>query len=182
MFNEDILRSIVNFYIDSLDYNGILVSEISRTCNTSEEELLNQLSSLIIDGLVTLTFSSVFLNPHIKAFPDLETHEQVKKLKSESFDGICAYPTAECLKKFKKANKHRGKPYSRRLFLGEPQFEPVYFDLTILEKYLNDPRYVVQNDDYSGSIYSKDEYDMELGEGFFLDTFGPGPRQSRFRI
>ncbi|AHF11217.1 MULTISPECIES: hypothetical protein [Dehalobacter] len=170
MLYEGTLRSIVDFYIDSLDYNGIPVSQILRTSDTSE--ILNQLSSLILDGLVTLTFSTVFLNPHIKAFPDLEPQEQIKKLMSESLDGICAYPTAKCLKEFKKASKYRGKPYSRRLFLGEPQFEPVYFDLTILEKYLNDPRYVVQNDDYSGSIHSMDEYDKELGEGFFLDTFG----------
>jgi hypothetical protein len=44
------------------------------------------------------------------------------------------------------------KCYSRRLESGESELTPVFFNLDILESYINDPRYEVHFDDYSGRL------------------------------
>ena len=73
-------------------------------------------------------------------------------------------------------SQYEGRPFSRRLALGEGQLEPVFFDLAVLEIYSADPRYHFQWSDYNGYIglTEKHHADADPADDSFLQTFGLG--------
>lgn len=178
MDNEDLLEKITHevfmFYSKSSDFNGISFNNLKRIINISKSELNNNLIELLKQDQITFTFPSVFINPHIKAFKDLSIEKQLELIESESLESTCIYPSPHFLKRFGNLNHLDDSPYTKRLFFGEPQFEPVYFDMSVLERFFNDPRYQVHNDDYSGNIYVKDGYSesVEDKDRINLQTFG----------
>lgn len=181
-----ILREITDFYIGSHDFNGIPITELLRELQFSWPELLDSLIELLKGDKITLTFSSVVANPHIKAFQDLPTSEQVQKLQCEGPEGICAYPTTSVIQSVVDVTTYRDRPFTKRLLLGEPQLEPVYFDLTVLERYYADPRYHFQFWDYGGSISISDPHyeSQETAERdkVLLQTFGLGYDSNKNRV
>ncbi|MDF2605826.1 MAG: hypothetical protein K0S34_16 [Bacillales bacterium] len=171
---ENISHEISMFYSKSSDFNGISFNNLIEIINISKTELKKILIELLKQNQITFTFSSVFLNPHIKAFKDLPIEKQLELLETESLEGVCIYPSPHFLERFIHLAHLEDSPYTKRLFFGEPQFEPVYFDMSVLERFFNDPRYQVHNDDYSGSIYVKDGYEETMTEKdeINLQTFG----------
>lgn len=139
---DTILTEITDFYIRSHDFNGILVERLGKELNLSWTDLQALLSELITKQKITLTFGGLVGNPHIKRFRDLPVGEQVKNLQSEAPNTMCAYPTSSVIQSVVDVNTYNDKSFTKRLLLGEPQLEPVYFDLTVLEKYYADPRYL----------------------------------------
>jgi len=182
---DRILDEIVGFYVQSKDFNGIPLDELPHRLRCSWPDLLAPLVQLIKAKKVTLTFSSVFVNPHIKAFPDLSPSQQIQKLKSEGPVGICAYPTASVIQSAVNVAQYEDRPFTKRLVLGEPQLLPLYFDLTVLERYYADPRYQFEFRDYYGSISISDLYyeseSLPQRDKVFLKTFGLGydPQDNR---
>lgn len=176
--NEELLEHVTNkicmFYIKSADFNGISFNNLKEIIEVSGIELKKILIELLKQNQITLTFSSFFLNPHIKAFRDFSLEKQLELLETESLEGICIYPSPHYLSSFTQLGHLDNSPYTKRLFFGEPQFEPVYFDMVVLERFFNDPRYYVHNDDYSGSIHVKDEFTETMSEKEVvnLQTFG----------
>jgi hypothetical protein len=70
--------------------------------------------------------------------------------------------------------KYKGRPFTLRLALGEPQLAYAVFDLAVLELYRNDPRYYYHSDDVSGriSIQSKHVKDLARPDQVLLESFG----------
>ena len=117
-------------------------------------------------------------NPHIKRFPDRSIEEQVKYLQSiklitgqaiaitndgnielnhpiRTFEGgeICAYPTEKIILGATDTIKFSDRPFTKMVLLGSPQVYPtVFFEMKVLERYYNDPRYIVESADYRGQI------------------------------
>lgn len=186
MQSNTILKDITDFYIGSRDFNGMPVTELLGRQGLPWPELQDSLIQLIKDEKITLTFSSIFINPHIKAFPDLSPSEQIKKLKSKKSESMCAYPTASVIQSVVDVTEYNDRPFTKRLLLGEPQLLPIYFDLTVLERYYEDPRYKFRFYDYGGSISISDSYyaseDIAERDKVFLKTFGLGYDSKKNRV
>src|SRR6266487_5104260 len=91
-----LLEKVTDFYIQSGDFNGIPVRQISvRQKKPVLENLKTLFCSLIQQDKISLVFGDRHPNPHVRAFPD-ETHEiQLEKLQNiDLFMQACVYPTA----------------------------------------------------------------------------------------
>lgn len=118
-------------------------------------------------------------NPHIiylRTFPiqpQLECLEAAKELKTEihrlgDFEWesentetpTCVYPSQSYLQ----ANRNvSGMPiFTRLLAWGEPQLTPCYFDMEVLQRYYDDPRFLFFFKDYSGRISYRERMELLL--------------------
>lgn len=181
-----VLDEVADFFVKSNDFNGVPASQLGKNLGLSKRDLIKQLGRLVEDGQVTLAFSSVFVNPHIKAFTDLSVNDQLEKLASEDLSTICAYPTASVIQPLADMEALTGCPFSRRLQLAEPQLVPLFFEMAAFERYFDDPRYAVDFIDYSGSISIKTEHydsaDTVERDKVFLQTFGLGYDETGSRV
>lgn len=105
----------------------------------------------------------------------------------ESTESICAYPTTAVLQAVVDLTEYNDRPFAKRLALGEPQLlPPLYFDLTVLETYYNDPRYHFEFYDYGGSIgISSEHYESEdtaEKDKVVLQRFGLGYDEKGNRV
>ena len=75
-------------------------------------------------------------------------------------------------------SKYNNCPFTKRLWLVEPQLRSVYFDLPVLERYYRDARYKFDFHDCSGKISVKSEHyntdTIKEKDQVFLQTFGIG--------
>jgi hypothetical protein len=163
---------IFNFYINSHDFNGITLQSLEEKFKSIE--LKSIISDLILEGTVTIETD---INPHIKRFTEPLAGNQLDKIETVS-NIICVYPSPSYLIKNVDPNKFGNCPFKRELLLGEGHLESRFFDLSVLDYYFNDPRYMVSNFDYHGSISIKDEFyldeEMQEMDKISLQTFGLG--------
>lgn len=166
----------MRFYVESHDFNGIPASELSRIFNLTDQQLADDLSSLVKQGQVSIVFGDIHPNPHIRAFPDELMDSQLAKLRTGLLTQACVYPVSKHLQTSIDYHKYEGKPYTLALALGAPQLDFKAFDLSVLEYYRNDPRYYYETDDINGSISVSDSYfeskEMAQSDQVVLQTFG----------
>ncbi len=67
---------------------------------------------------------------------------------------------------------YQNKPYELALALGSPQVIHRSFDLSVLEYYRNDPRYIYKNDDVRGRISYNNADDLSERDRVVLEMFG----------
>lgn len=155
---------------------------------------IDLIKELVVDNKITIQSST---NPHIIGFQKYPVDIQIKilddakktkvtkrKMGAITFASentefpICLYPTKKILKTKRDLTKIRDYPYSLQLSLSEPQLKPVYFEIEVLDRYFNDPRYDFKFEDYSGRIsYNYDENDNPIvreKDKVFIKTFGLG--------
>lgn len=145
---EKLLKEITDYYLTSLDYNGLPVYAIEN-CDI---ELLCQ---LIEENHIEVLSSDDVLNPHIKAFDshhDIST--QIERLLSNS-DHCVLYPSSQTLSTI---DIDYSVPYTAQMRKGTKQFEIVYFDIEILERYANNPIFFIADSGYRGMICPEDKY------------------------
>ncbi len=178
VLEEDIFYQISEYYIHSMDFNGVLAVNLSDNGNLNPIKLKEILTKLVYEKKITLTFTSISENPHIKRFPDLPIEEQIKHLNSESLNEICVYPSSNILVDEFDSSKYDDCPFSKLLFLGNPQLKAYFFDITVLESYYQDPRYLITNHEYRGSISITNKYyeseEMPEKDKIVLEHFGIG--------
>ncbi len=174
---DELSKTISEFYINSGDFNGYPLNSIVRSVGDLDKARL-LVRNMIQDGLINCAFYSVSLNPHIKRMPDLSVSEQVSILQSEDPAGVCCYPSKQVVRKHADLSAYHDKPFTRELALGAAQLDWVSFDLSVLERYKADPRYLFQFDDYSGLICINDDaYEdptFPERDKAFLQSFGLG--------
>jgi hypothetical protein len=182
MTKDVVLKMITDFYLQSRDFNGIrldmMLTALADLAGGAQEDAACAVRELIAEGKVTLAFSSVSVNPHIKRFADLPLEDQLARLEREDWSGICAYPAEPVIRSSVDVSAYDDRPFTKRLLLGEPHLAPQYFDLEVLERYHTDPRYSYHFNDYDGSISVRDEYfesdKMAERDQVLLQTFGIG--------
>jgi hypothetical protein len=158
-------------------------SDVARRLPSQETSLLRAIRALVRQGEISAIFGDIHPNAHIRALPDEPITSQLAKLKVGL--SACLYPTEATLAKVIPADLHLDRPFTRRLALGEPQLAYAAFDLSILESYRNDPRYVFEVGDAGGMISVTDEYyeseGMPKRDQVLLQTFGfcYGPNKRR---
>jgi hypothetical protein len=171
-----VLERITDFYLKSHDFNGMPVPEVAEEFGLSDQELAELLAALVGEDKASLIFGDVHPNPHIRALPDHSIELQLGKIPTSELNQACVYPTAAHLKSVVKSDEYAGRPYTLCLALGEPQLAFRAFDLSVLEIYRNDPRYLYSNDDVDGLISVRDAYyengKMMVSDQVLLQSFG----------
>jgi hypothetical protein len=147
-----LLNRIVEFYLNSRDFNGIRANVL---LGDSEPNTLETLKKLVGRGLVEV-YSSAYDNPYIKRLPALSVSQQIGFLESANSEAhICLFPSVKTMRRRLPSSKYRTKPFSRFLALGHAQLEPVFFQLGVLGRYQSDPRYIFRFDGLDGHISVK---------------------------
>lgn len=172
--NDEVLRCMTQFYLDSRDFNGIPLLRIVEELAVDKPQLKDTLANLINEGEISLNFGDLHPNPHIKAFPEEPSETQIEKLKNSELGTICAYPSGVRLKQVVDETQYNGRPFTARLALGEPQLAFEVFDPSVLEFYRNDPRYLYDNNEIWGHISYTDVPSAGLpsSDQVVLQSFG----------
>ena len=199
---EKIQNRIFDFFIKSADFNGIPLRQISKEFCIDYESSIDILKELVVENKISIQSAT---NPHIIGFrhypmeSQLEVLEMAKSIKVEqlNFGGIvmtsektdypiCIYPSQDELNKKRNLTEFEYAYYSKQLALGEPQLVPRFFDIDVLERYYNDPRFDFKFDDYSGKISCKcDELYNPLvrkEDDVFIESFGIGFDENNNRL
>jgi hypothetical protein len=171
---QAILEQITDFYLSSGDFNGL--PGITLTKRFGSNTLLRSLIELIEEDKASVVFGNVHPNPHIRALPDIPKEEQIRKLQARELSAACVYPLEKYLQEVIDRSEYENRPYILALALGSPQLDFKAFDLSVLEFYRNDPRYIYENNDIRGLISISDEYfeseSVPESDQVLLDSFG----------
>lgn len=191
---ERIENIVYDFFVASSDFNGIPLRNISEKLNIDYENSIDIIKELVKDNIVSIQSST---NPHIIGFQhypiDSQIHilEEAKKIKEvvHSFGEItissedteypiCLYPCKSYLQKKRDLADFGNVLYTKQLALAEPHLTPIFFEIEVLDRYFNDPRFDFKFEDYSGQIsclYDENENPIVREEDqIFLKTFGLG--------
>ena len=195
-------NEIFNFFINSNDFNGIPLREISNKFNLDYAETINIIKELVEEDKISIQSST---NPHIIGFKHYAKEDQLMLLENAKNDTveykqfgkikigfesieypICLYPSPSFLNKSRNLDNFGYAFYSKKLALGEPQLKPMFFDIEVLERYYNDPRFEFKFDDYSGSIQCKSEelYNalVRKEDDIYIKSFGIGYDKENKRV
>lgn len=202
MMKSKIENEIFNFFINSNDFNGIPLREISNKFNLDYAETINIIKELVEEDKISIQLST---NPHIIGFKHYAKEDQLMLLENAKNDTveykqfgkikigfesieypICLYPSPSFLNKSRNLDNFGYAFYSKKLALGEPQLKPMFFDIEVLERYYNDPRFEFKFDDYSGSIQCKSEelYNalVRKEDDIYIKSFGIGYDKENKRV
>ena len=196
---KQVLDCIYSFFIKSLDFNGIPLRQISHDLEIAYVESIDIVKELVAEDKCMIQSST---NPHIiywTTYPipsQLSCLESAKKItvkicrigdieyESENTEfPICVYPSQSYLHKYRDVSKM--PLFTKLLSWGEPQLTPCYFDMDVLQRYYDDPRYHFYFKDYSGRISFKEkdgESMVRKEDEVFLQSFGLGYDNSRTRV
>lgn len=177
-----LLNRIVDFYLNSHDFNGIRANVVLGDSPDAPETL----KKLVARGLVEV-YSSAYDNPYIKRLPALSIDQQLGFLDAANGqEHVCLFPSVKTMRRRLPSNKYRTKPFSRFLALGHAQLEPVFFQLGVLGRYQSDPRYIFRFDGLDGQISVKTaDYKgraMPEADKVGIQTFGLGTSPKGHRV
>ena len=181
------LARIYEFFVSSRDFNGIPGDTLAESLELSEGDLVSVLAQLVEENEVNIAFYKHQVNPHILGLPPLSPSDQVHLLVDDPNSLYCAYPTERVLLSRPDLGKYDDQPFGRRLALGEAQLTAVFFELPVLERYLQAPRYDFAYHDSGGYFAFRASADesstAEPRDCGFLQTFGIGyEEESRTRV
>lgn len=170
-----ILKRVTKHYLSSGDFNGIPVAALISQCESTAEQIETALRALIESDQVVVIGPNVGPNPHILPFNGYDHPRQIESLGGDQ-NHTCVYPALESQQEELSDELFNDAPYSRELAIGHGQLMYRVFNLDVLERYRNDPRYYYGNDDISGRICIGDEFDqsdsMDDPDKVLLQTFG----------
>lgn len=148
MDKERLLQNIVEYYLKSTEYNGFPLYDMA-------DDLEDVLCQLIDEDKVEILSSNDVINPHIRAF-DIAIDKKIQKenIRNKAILSV-AYPSKSVLSNI---DIDLTMPYSGMLRKGAEQFQIIYFDIEILERYANNPKFLIIDNGFRGSIYPEDQY------------------------
>ncbi|MGC1207641.1 MAG: hypothetical protein WA880_06755, partial [Ornithinimicrobium sp.] len=129
---DDLLAKVIDHYLTSREFNGLLVGESTGPTTNAEE--------LIRGGLVQLVTSTDYLNTHIRPWVKDDWERQIEELADVARGELqgCMYPTPAAMQAQAPGLTYAA-PYRDRMTMGHGTLELVFFDLAALETYVNDP-------------------------------------------
>lgn len=164
----NLLKTIVNQYLTSSEFNGVPIYSIADF-DIREAELL------VKRGLIEVIHSD--FNPYIKFFnAQRPINEQLTNLEHQE---SCLYPTPWSLAGIPTEQR---KKYRALLQSGWGQYEIVYFNVAVLELYFGNPQYYITDMGYRGQIDVRDEYveneELELIKDYGI-AYGPDKEKDK---
>ncbi|MGA3323648.1 MAG: hypothetical protein ABSF45_04190 [Terriglobia bacterium] len=125
-------------------------------------------------------------NPHIKRLRSREVTKQIQALESRPATTVCLYPTTKHMKAVIRPHLFQSRPFTRLLALANPQIEPMFFELSVLDRYQSDPRYIFQFDGLDGHVSISDKHyqsrSMNTSDKVILQSFGLGSDTKGLRV
>lgn len=199
---KQIENKVYDFFVNSSDFNGVPLRQVSEELKIEYENSIDIIKTLVSDDRITIQSST---NPHIiysRLYPidiQLKILEDAKSWKvtvtkigeisfaSESTEfPICLYPTENLIKLKRDLTEFGNAVYSKELAIAQPHLKPIFFEIEVLERYANDPRFDFEFKDYSGRISCKyDENEkpyVRKEDEVFLKTFGLGFDENGKRV
>lgn len=159
MENNIVLQEIINYYLQSQDFNGL---PIYRMENYNKEVLFK----LIDNDLIEVISEREVLNPHIRGF-SLNIQKKIQKENvSDKKSHSCLYPSEKALEDIE---VDYNRPYTTLMQKGKEQFDIIFFNIEILERYINNPNFLITDGGYRGAIYMHDEYEEEDNSDYIND-------------
>ncbi len=191
---EKIRNRVYDFFVKSTDFNGIPLRNISEEFQIDYKDSIDIIKKLVVENSISIQSST---NPHIIGLQHYPTEIQLKILEDakeitvteEKFGEItfssentefpiCLYPSQDYLKTNRDLSSYGSAVYTKLLALAYPHLSPRFFEIEVLERYANDPRFDFKFEDYSGKISCKyDENDNPIvreEDQVFLKSFGLG--------
>lgn len=182
---NDLETAIVKFFLRSHDFNGLPMSALSNDVD-DEEKIKAAIRGLIEKGRISCAFASISVNPHVKRFPDLPIDDQIAQFERDAPKGVCFYPSADLVREHFDVKILDDRPFTKKLLLGAAQLDWEGFDLGVLDRYYNDPRYHFHFDDFGGRLSIRSDADEDSGvpshEKVFIQTFGLGYDEAERRV
>lgn len=169
---SDILNTITRTYLESGDFNGTSAAGLEAIHGVGWHHLRGMVRELIEEDLVGAVYIDEDPNTHILRTGFSPTEIQIAKLETDELYHTCFYPRPVHLKQVVDRARYEREPYKLCLALGEPQLNYRSFDLSVLEFYRNDPRYLYQNNDIDGYISIQEPAGMAEHDQILLETFG----------
>ena len=158
---EQILDTLINHYLTS-DYNGMHLDSL----NEYDSDIL---CTLIDENYVEVLSSDDVLNPYIKGF-EIQTNKEQQKNYILSKADCVLYPSKIALEKI---DNEDSKPYTNLMRKGSPQFNIIYFNIEILDRYFDNPKFLIYDCGYRGMICPKDEFcDDPAIENEYIRDYG----------
>ena len=199
---KQIENKVYDFFVNSSDFNGMPLRQVCEELKIEYENSIEIIKTLVSDDRITIQSST---NPHIiysriypidiqlKILEDAKSWEvTVEKIGEISFVSenteypICLYPTENLLKSKRDLTEFGNAVYTKELAFAQPQLKPIFFEIEVLERYANDPRFDFDFKDYSGRISCKyDDNDkpyVRKEDEVFLKTFGLGFDSNNKRV
>jgi len=174
------------FYSRSRDFNGLPLSRLLRVFNLDPAAAMASLVDCIGRKRISCAFATVSTNPHIKRLRDLPVEQQIELLSNEPPEGVCLYPCADLVREHVDAEQYNDRPFTKMLVLSAAQLDWEGFDLGVLERYQNDPRYYFHFYDHSGSLSIRDvdgaNANIPERDKVFLQSFGVGYTEEGTRL
>lgn len=175
--SKKIVQLAVEKYLTSRDFNGLPIRVLNQQFE-DETTVKEVLRTAIETELLNIVLGDRHPNPHVMALPPESIEEQISKFDHDLFQQACIYPSKKVLLEKVHPSDYAGRPFTLELALGEASLTPRFFDLSVLERYRNDPRYVYEVSDCSGriSIHSGPDEPSTLRDHdqVLLDSFGFG--------
>jgi len=142
--------------IDGKRYNGLKLREFDF--RTSDKDCQQVILKLIENG-VTHTPACDNQNKHINRYGFGTVEQQVSSIDFGDDYHTVFYPCKELILERVDLKSVKQKPFSKRLAFGEGQVLPaMFFEVAVLDRYRDDPRYEIRCDDYQGNIVIDSEY------------------------
>jgi len=171
-----LLDEVTGFYLSSEDFNGIPARQLPERLSQPWQEIRPIALDLIEKELLGILDESNDVNPAINRIGFGPTEVQLKKLEHSHLGHTYVYPLPAHLKFAVDPSDYVGRPYTLNLALGERQFSFRSFELSVLESYRNDPRYMYENRDIDGFISTRNEFyqsdQMPEKDQILLESFG----------
>lgn len=184
--SERILNEVFAFFVASHDFNGMLVSVLQERLEVTNDEMIPVIRSLLEKGLIVPAFYSHQDNPHVLRLEPPPLSDQLRLLETEGSSTVAIYPSRQALFARPDLSLFDGRPFARRLALGEPQLTPLFFELRVLDQYYRDPRYEFDFREYSGKLTIRgDAYqstETPDRDKVLLQSFGIAYDQKRRRV
>jgi hypothetical protein len=169
---DTILESITRYYLDSGDFNGTSAASLVDEFGVEWNELHDVLRELIEEDVIGIVYADEDPNTHILRVGFSPQEVQIAKLATDELYHTCIYPRPKHLEQAVDRARYEREPYKLSLALGEPQLNYCSFDLSVLEFYRNDPRYLYENNDIDGYISIQNPAGLPEHDQVLLKTFG----------
>lgn len=184
-YKDKILNSIIDKYIKSNNCNGTsvylskieigngfnIVNVLNNEVffNENLEIIKNILIELINEEKIEVISSKYTDNPTIKLLPTFLSIDEQIQLINGDLHVIVLFPTKRVLSSKKISNE---KKFTKMLKKGEHHLKIIYFDPTIVEEYVVNPKYIFKFDGIRGYILLSDEFINRQRDYEYIKDFG----------
>lgn len=184
---EKWMKPIYDYFIESNDYNGIELEDLFSEWGLTWKEGIQRLILLVGSGDCIIQSSSL---PYIirTEVPNIENTikylNEIIEGKSQQYSEFseCVFPSKSYLVQHRDVSGMA--PYVKFLALGGAHLQPIFFEMGVLNNYVDDPRYNLHLKDYYGSLsYEVNENTKLDSKGYYeLKTFGLGYDDKGVRV